>query len=276
MSAPSRQSLATGFRNVDTSGDTDACQRCLDLIAGIPFFSAVKHDSIRLIAGAAPESVLDAGCGAGVDLAALHENLPPHCRITGFDASGSLLKRARVRTRGIRDRCTLVKGDLLATPFRPGSFEAVRIDRVLQHIRQPDLTIRELARVLKSGGTLVAFDNDWDTFSLSLDDRKTVDRIRIAWRDSFASGRVGADLPGIFSASGFGEVHAEPRTLILTDLPVAEQVFDLSHLLERMENTGVLRAGQAGAIRRELEQKAQKGMFTSGYTGYLVTGIKED
>ena len=47
---PSRKSLATGFRNVDTSGDTDACNRCLDTIAAIPFFHEMKRDSIRIIA----------------------------------------------------------------------------------------------------------------------------------------------------------------------------------------------------------------------------------
>ncbi len=58
-----RQSLASGFRNVDSSGDAAAYRRCLDLIAGIPFFRDVKEESYRIIADTSPQTVLDAGCG---------------------------------------------------------------------------------------------------------------------------------------------------------------------------------------------------------------------
>jgi len=273
---PSRQFLATGFRNVDTSGDTDACHRCLDLIAGVPFFNEVKRDSIRIIIDTKPERVLDAGCGAGIDLAALASALPGSVEITGLDASGSLLAKAAERTRTFSGRCRLVKGDILHTPFRDSAFGACRIDRVLQHIHEPELAIGELARILAPGGILVAFDNDWDTFAISLDDRNLAEVIRYSWRDSFASGRIGHDLPRIFRASGLADVHAEPRTLILDDLAVAEPVFDLPHLLGRMQEGGGLTPDQVSGIRNEFAQRAREGRFSLTYTGFLVWGRKPE
>jgi len=271
---PSRQSLATGFRNVDTSGDSGACQRCLDLITGIPFFRDVKEASFRIVADTNPSRVLDAGCGAGTDLAALAPCLPSGCQLIGLDASGSLLIRAAERTGRCRDRCSLVRGDLSTIPFRAGAFDACRIDRVLQHIREPEAAIRELVRVMKPGGTLVAFDNDWDTLALSLDNRDIEDRIRRSWLDSFASGRIGRELPGIFRACGFSGIHAEPRALDLKDLTIAKQVFDLPDLLERMIQSGALAAPEAAVVWEELMRKSQKGTFSSGYTGFLVWGTK--
>lgn len=273
-----RKSLAMGFRDVDTSGDTDACHRCLDTIAGIPFFRNVKHDSIRIIANANtnPTHVLDAGCGTGSDLLALASALPPPSHVVGLDMSMSLLTRAAGRITGTGGRGSLVRGDLLRSPFRNGTFDACRIDRVLQHLHEPECAVHELARVLKPGGTLIAFDNDWDTFSISIDNQDIVGRIRRAWCNSFASGSVGRDLPGIFRSCGLGEIYAEPRTLVLNDLPVADQIFDLPHLLERMGRAGFLTPGEITAVRDELVQRARDGTFTSGYTGYLISGTRTE
>jgi len=65
MEHSSNEYLATGFRDVDTSGDTTAYTRCLDLLSDIPFFKEIKEESFRIITGTEPEQVLDAGCGPG-------------------------------------------------------------------------------------------------------------------------------------------------------------------------------------------------------------------
>ena len=271
---PPEQFLINGFRDVDGSGDTDAYRHCLDCIAGIPFFWAVKEDSIRIVAEAGPRHVLDAGCGSGIDLVALATALPSECSIVGLDASRSLLSMASERTREYRDRCSLVRGDLLDIPFRSGAFDAARIDRVLQHIQKPVRVVRELTRVLSPGGVLVAFDNDWDTFRIALDDPELALRLTRFFRDSFASGQVGREIAALFRACGLEEIRVEPRTLALTDLPTASQLFDLSALLHRTEAAGVLTPAEVAEVREELSRRAEEGGFSAGYTGYLVWGKK--
>lgn len=246
--------------------------RCLDRITGIPFFTEVKQKSFKILAADAPALVLDAGCGAGADLVALASFLPMESRIIGLDASASLLSGAAERIGFGRDRCFLVQGDILALPFRDGSFGACRIDRVLQHIHDPGRGIRELARVLAPQGTLIAFDNDWGTLSLSLDDPALASLMARSWQDSFASGRIGKDLPILFSACGLADIHIEPCTLVMNDPEVAEWLYDIPRLLERMETAGSLTAEEKAAIRREIGRRGREGTFSSRYTGYLVRG----
>ena len=269
-----RQSLATGFRDVDNSGDTHACHQCLDLIAGIPFFHEIKEDSFRIITDADPEYVLDAGCGVGTDLVALASCLPEKCQFFGLDMSGSLLARAAERMTRMRDRCSLVRGDITNIPYQDGIFDACRIDRVLQHVHEPKNGISELVRILKPSGTLVAFDNDWDTFSITLDDQDLAAKLARFWRDSFASGRIGRDLSGIFTECGMADIHAVPRTLVLTDFSIAEHVFDIPVLLNRTEQAGIITHDERITIRDELCQRVEEGTFSSGYTGFLVWGEK--
>lgn len=269
-----RQSLASGFRNVDSSGDAAAYRRCLDLIAGIPFFRDVKEESYRIIADTSPQTVLDAGCGAGTDIITLATRLPADGQVFGIDASKSLLAHAAERNRGCRGRCSLIMGDIMNIPCRNGVFDACRVDRVLQHIREPKRATGELVRVTAPGGILVAFDNDWDTFWISLDDRELEGVLARFWRDSFASGRIGRDLPGLFRKAGLDGIRAEPRKLVLTDLSVAGQVFDLPDLIDRTELAGVLTPAEAAEVRTELRCRARKGTFSSGYTGFIVQGTK--
>jgi len=268
--------LATGFRDVDRSGDTTACTNCLDLLSDIPFFRDIKQESFRIIAGTEPALVLDAGCGAGSDLAALAGLLPATSRVMGLDASASLLATAAERTTPHRDRCVLIRGDLTNIPCRSGLFSACRIDRVLQHIPDPEQAIRELVRVLVPGGTLVAFDNDWDTLSIGTSDTDVSARLTRFWSDSFASGRIGKDLAGIFHQAGLADIHAEPKTLMLTDLALAEKVFDLPALLGRMKQAGIFSEADITAITTDLACRAEAGTFTSGYTGWLVRGRKPE
>jgi len=268
--------LATGFRDVDGTGDTSACTRCLDLLSDIPFFHGIKQESFRIVAAAKPELVLDAGCGAGNDLATLAGLLPKKSRVMGIDASAALLSTAAERTASCRDRCDLVRGDLLRLPFATGTFGACRIDRVLQHIHNPAHVVEELVRVLAPGGTLVAFDNDWDTLAVGLGDEEKSALITRSWSNSFASGRVGKDLDRIFRNTGLVRVSAEPRTLVLPDLVLAKKVYDLPALLARMQDAGIFSERDLAAIREELEGRARAGTFTSGYTGWLVTGEKPE
>jgi len=273
-SPPSSQYLAAGFRDVDRSGDTTAYTNCLDLLSDIPFFRNVKEESFRIIAGTAPEQVLDAGCGVGTDLLSLASHVPGHCQLTGLDASESLLARAAERTLPLLGRSSLIRGDLMHLPFRDHAFSACRIDRVLQHIPEPEQVIRELVRVTAPGGTLVAFDNDWDTLSISLSSHETSARLTRFWRDSFASGRVGKDLPGIFASAGLTGIHAEPRALTIVGLSLAEKVFDIRMLLDRMVRSGAMTSSGTAAVWDELLRRAQQGTFSSGYTGFLVWGTK--
>ena len=273
---PPQQYLATGFRDVDRSGDTAACTQCLDLLADIPFFRDIKKESFRIIAGREPALVLDAGCGAGNDLCSLTPLLPPASRIAGLDTSAALLATATQRTAAHRDRCFLIRGDLTRIPCRDGVFDACRIDRVLQHIRDPEQVIRELVRILAPGGTLVAFDNDWDTLSIGMSDTKVVAKLTRFWSDSFASGRIGKDLAGLFRSAGLSGIHTEPKTLTLTDLALAEKVFDIPALLGRMNQAGIFSDGEIAAIKTDLARRAKEGTFTSGYTAYLVWGTMTD
>jgi methionine biosynthesis protein MetW len=91
---------------------------------------------------------LDVGCGAGHTA----EVLTAHgCDYVGVDISETAVQQARAR--GLDARWIDDSG---ALPFAEASFDAVVCFEVLEHIFSPQLSVREMFRVLRPGGVVIA------------------------------------------------------------------------------------------------------------------------
>jgi SAM-dependent methyltransferase len=108
------------------------------------------------------KSILDAGCGNGRYSRFLLRDADADARITAFDLSHQMLKRARARLRSAR--VTHVSADLTRLPYADRSFDAVACGWVLEHLPDPRPGLRELSRVLQSGGKLLLMATE-DTLS---------------------------------------------------------------------------------------------------------------
>jgi ubiquinone/menaquinone biosynthesis C-methylase UbiE len=99
------------------------------------------------------KSILDAGCGNGRYSWFLVREADPDARLTAFDLSQQMLKRSRDRLKS--DRVSHAAADLTRLPYADQSFDAVVCGWVLEHLPDPRLGLRELARVLRPGGKLL-------------------------------------------------------------------------------------------------------------------------
>lgn len=89
------------------------------------------------------EKLLVVGCGSGVEAAILAERL--QVEVVGIDVQENFDERARQRAR-------LQKGDATALEFADESFDFVFSYHALEHIENPRKALREMNRVLKTGG----------------------------------------------------------------------------------------------------------------------------
>ena len=106
--------------------------------------------------------VLEIGCGSAKDLCKLVENYD--CRAIGVDSSDLILKFAedRVQKTGLSSKITIIKGDVENMNFfNDSQFDVVIAQSVLATVLDKDKTVREVARVLKSGGHLGDIELIW-------------------------------------------------------------------------------------------------------------------
>jgi SAM-dependent methyltransferase len=112
------------------------------------------HHLLRLVTfdGYRGRSVLEVGCGAGVDLARFARG---GAQVTGIDLSASAidLARANFDQQGLQGRLEVADGERL--PFPDNSFDLVYGHGVVQYTADPQRLVDDCRRVLKPGGEAI-------------------------------------------------------------------------------------------------------------------------
>jgi demethylmenaquinone methyltransferase/2-methoxy-6-polyprenyl-1,4-benzoquinol methylase len=96
--------------------------------------------------------VLDVATGTGLVAKALLER---GFRVTGVDQSPEMLALARQR---FGDRVELVEASADELPFADRSFDHLTFTYLLRYVDDPPATLRELARVVRPGGTVAMLE----------------------------------------------------------------------------------------------------------------------
>lgn len=171
------------------------------------------------------QRVLDVATGTGLVAFALADH--GRCEVVGLDQSDAMLDMARARIAErpeLSGRVAFVRGEAERLPFADGEFDALTFTYLLRYVDDRAATMRELARVVKPGGRIAMIEfgvpRSWP--------------LRLAWRVYTRLGlpalgrlvspawfEVGRflgpnieqfhasepDLPGLWRASGIGDVH---------------------------------------------------------------------
>src|ERR1700691_37802 len=103
-------------------------------------------------------AILSVGCGPGVFLPELAA-LRPGAEIVGVDLSPERIQDAQLRLRGLPNARAQV-GNAQALPFESGSFDFIFCRFLMEYLPDKQLAVKEMARVCRSGGTVLLQDLD--------------------------------------------------------------------------------------------------------------------
>ena len=118
----------------------------LEAVTTAPAAELIKHARIR-----PGQTVLDVGCGTGV--AALTA-ARAGAKVRGLDLSPALIEHAKKNAALANVEIEFREGDAEALPYEDASFEVVISQFGHMFAPRPDVTIAEMLRVLKPGGTI--------------------------------------------------------------------------------------------------------------------------
>lgn len=270
----SHHDLSASFPDVDRAANAEQLVHYLTAVSSLEMVKRYKRATYDLLSVRRGEHVLDVGCGAGDDARALAQIAGREGRVVGLDFSQTMIIEAQKKAVGLGDSLEFRQGDAQQLPFPDFTFDACRVDRVLQHLDAPERAIAEMVRVLKAGGRVVAAEPDWDTIVIDVADRALARKIIHHKCDGVRQGWIGRRLKNLFCAAGLTGIAVETHTLVLTELPLADQFLGIRTAAATAALDGTISTPEAALWCEWLDRAAADGSFFCSLTGFSVKAHK--
>jgi len=233
--------------------------------------AAAAHSLLALKPG---QSVLEVGCGSGVFLSGLAEKVQPTGRVFGLDHSDALIEQARKAVHATPHAAIITTevGNAYKLPYPNGFFDAAHCERVLMHLDDPTAAIREMVRVVRPGGVVVAAEPNWAGIQFDHPDQET---FRAVYLRALTARQVdmGMTLNRRFAEAGLVERRFSPIVGVATDFAVMRMYgLNLEPAVEALLAEGQLPADRLRAVIPALENASSAGTYYSVGVMHVVSG----
>ena len=162
-----------------------------------------RRKTLQLAQLQSGEHVLDVGCGTGVLTRLAAEEVGNDGEVLGIDASVEMIQVAKRNAEKVHSKVNFQLGVVESLPFEDERFDIVLSSMMLHHL-PPELKVaglREIFRVLKSGGRLMVVDVDKPT--------NLIGRVLMfPWRkDPSVKDNLEGHVPKFIQNAGFLNLH---------------------------------------------------------------------
>jgi ubiquinone/menaquinone biosynthesis C-methylase UbiE len=221
--------------------------------------------------------VLDVGCGPASDTIELGKLVGEEGQVFGVDHDQAMVDEAegRAQEAGIASWVKHRRAESNALPFGTNTFDAVRSERLFQHLPDPSPTLAELVRVTKIGGRIAVLDTDWGSASTDTTEVDIERRLARAHAEYAAhNGYAGRQLYRLFVQNGLADITVEVHPNWSTNYAFVRRV-TLQDEVERVALAeGIVTEAEVQRLRAQLEQADSDSAFFSCANQVLVVGRK--
>ena len=250
----------------------EAAQRT-ERIYSSPDVVAQREATLRSLALAAGERVLDIGCGPGYLAASMGAAVGPQGHVEGVDGSESMLALARSRCAG-QPWVEFQLGDATSLPFDDHAFDVAVSTQVLEYVAEIDTALAQIHRVLRPGGRAIIVDTDWDSLVWHSGDAARMGRVRAAWDEHL----VDPHLPRTL-ARRLGDLGFRVRAEVIPIINIVLEPGTYSHgILGEIQDFVAGRHGvsedEADAWAEDLHDLGRAGEYFFSLNRYLFVADK--
>jgi SAM-dependent methyltransferase len=253
----------SGFSDVDSSPGRDTLIAYLDGTAVL--LGDVKARLKASLQLSTDSRFLDIGCGLGQDVAGDE-------RAVGVDLSLTLLAEAKRRW----PRAHVIAADGHRLPFADRSFAGCRIERVLIHVSEPAVVLREAHRTLQPDGRIAIWEPDFESLLFDATDVEVSRVVVIAAGARCAQGRLGRELGRLLTEAGFADIDVTLEPGWARSFEDVRRIFGFDFVIADLLSSGKVEERRMRAWLDELEDRAERGTFWLHFSRFFATGIRPD
>jgi ubiquinone/menaquinone biosynthesis C-methylase UbiE len=239
-----------------------------------PRFTAMMNEYLEAMSIDPAGAVLDLGCGTGLVARTLARRTGFTGRITAIDTSPYLIAAANRlgEEDGVASAVEFRTGDARALDLPEASFDSVVAHTLVSHVEDPLGVLREIARVVKPGGTVGIFDGDYasltfgsaDPASGKADDEALINAI-------VTSPRVMRQMPQFLVEAGL-RLEAS-FSYVIADIGKADFWASAIQSFRRfLPRAGAMSDDRAEEWAKTLLERSDQGIFfgASNYYSYVA------
>jgi ubiquinone/menaquinone biosynthesis C-methylase UbiE len=257
------------FEHLDNVGDAAAYVHALEVFDAQREIQELKAIALERTDVTAGRSVLDVGCGFGLETLRLAKRVGPTGSVTGLDSSAVFLAEARRRAAAAGLSIDFRQGDAAQLPFQDGSFDIGRAERLLIYLDDPGAAVSELKRVVRPGGSIALIEPDFETNAINVPDRALTRRILQRECDfGVRQGWLVRSLKGMLEDKGFEQIQIATR-VVLYDPDLAAGYF--TRLGDNARQAKIIDDGELAAWTEAIAERHEKRRLFCSIGYYLFT-----
>lgn len=240
------------------------------------FLKGLKEHSYSIFKKIGSGTIIDLGCGTGMDVIGMSNLLGGDVEIIGIDHDTAMLEKAKESGNDIAN-IGFMLSEAHHIPFGDEAVSGIRAERLIQHLKEPELVFAEMHRVLKAGNPLAIIETDWQSL-IFYNGHGTIEKKISQYLSNVKinNGEAARNLTTYLEKSNFENIEIEIFPFVLKSLADANQYLWIGAILQEMQLKNELSLEEYSLFTAALENADLKGYFACSINMVVVTAVKNN
>lgn len=251
-----------------------------DIFAKIQYLeNAKKHTksiseySYKLLDVKEGQTILEFGCGSGYDVFEMAKLVGDTGKVYGVDIDLDTVEY--VKNTSTYANVFVEQNISQKLPYQNDFFDIIRLERVLQHVENADVTVADLARTLKKDRQLGIIETDWASLNFFSQHKEIENKIiKFITEGIAANGLISRKIADMFIKHGLKKVQQEPYSLFISNYEQANDFIKLEDIIQKGQELSYLTTEDVKLWNEEVQYRKENGLFIMQANFLIITGIK--
>lgn len=259
------------FRNLDQSPNADFLINSMEVMYSLSVIRSIKKNAIAALSLKDGDTVLEVGCGLGLDAEALAQHVGSTGSVVAIDSSTKMLDEAKSRSENKNVQYLQMSGNKL--DFPDNTFDGCYADRLLvSHVDYKDL-LQEMIRVLKPGGKICITDVDASSISIS-PYSKTTKAILEQIKEGFVNIKMGSILADLFLENGLHNIDFIHNISPIHAIEKLQKIFHFPTIINELVDHNRISSIEANFWIPDMQEASKSGDFLYSVSMFTAVGQK--